>query len=248
MASLKNDAKTDISGQVEPLKQTEARLQTEERKLAQFKSESTQLSEWIGQRFFWSDVLSELARVLQQTETIRKEDMGGVENGVWIESFTSATPGLSGPVEEVATGEEPSQRMAMSLAMMRRYGLIPRDMVAAPDTPAPADGTAAPADATTAPADATTAPADGTPATPPPKPAASTNEIAVINVQCRGLNLRKTDPAANDKLAFELEKQLQASPLFDAKETKLTGDKNVEEGALTFTFKVQLKLKRPLKL
>ena len=133
----------------------------------------------------------------------------------------------------------------MTRQMMIRYGILPRDT--APDAGAPADATA-PTDATAA------APADGTAstnetvATPAAKPAAATNEISVINVLCRGLNLRKTDPAANDKLAFELEKQLQASPLFDPKETKLTGDKNVEEGALTFTFKVQLKLKRPLKL
>jgi hypothetical protein len=120
----------------------------------------------------------------------------------------------------------------MSRQMMIRYGLIPRDQVT-PDGAAP---------------DAGVSP-DATGVTPAAKTAASTNEISVINVNCRGLNLKKSDPAANDKLAYALEKGLQASPLFDAKETKLTGEiQGVDDTTLTFTFGVKLKLKHPLKL
>ena len=233
MASLKQDAKTKISALVEPLKREESRLQAEERKRDQFKSEANQLGEWIAQRFFWSDVLGELARVMQQTEAARKEEMRGVDNGVWIESFTSATPGLGAATEEAAVAEEAGSRSMMSRQMMLRYGLI-RQEQATPDAAAPADATAS---------------ADGTVATPAPKPAALTNEISVINVKCRGLNLKKSDPAANDKLVYALEKGLQASPFFDEKETKLSGEiEGVDDATLTFTFGVKLKLKHPLKL
>ncbi len=244
MASLKKEGKIRIAEKVEPLKTQETRLQTEERKLGQLKSESDQLGEWISQRFFWSDVITELARVLQQTEATRKEEMRGVDNGVWIESFTSATPGLGATSEEgAATEEQAPARMRMSLAMMRRYGFLPPAQAPAADT-----GTGTPADTGTPTDTNATVDATGEVATTP-KPAASTNEISVINVTCRGLNLKKTDPAANDKLAFALEKGLQASQLFDAKETKLTGQiESVDESALTFTFGITVKLKHPLKL
>jgi type IV pilus assembly protein PilM len=229
MTSLKDDAKGQITEKVEPLKQTEGRLRAEEGKLAQLKSESGQLTDWIGQRFFWADILTELARVMQQTEALRKEEMRGVENGVWIESFMSATPGLGAPSEEAASdgAEGGTTRNLMTLQAMRRYGLI-RGPVS--ET---AEGAVAP---------------DGTPA-PAAKPAVPTNEVSVINVRCRGLNLKKSDPSANDKLAFALEKGLQASPFFDQKETKLTGEiESVDEATTTFTFGVKVKLKVPLKL
>ena len=93
--------------------------------------------------------------------------------------------------------------------------------------------------------------AEGTPSTTA-KPAAptSTNEIAVINMKCRGLNLKKYDPSANNKLAYAVEDELQSSPLFDRKDTKLSGDIEQVEAtnSITFSFGVTLKLKHPMKL
>src|SRR6266568_2481989 len=78
---------------------------------------------------------------------------------------------------------------------------------------------------------------------------ASTNEIAVITIKCRGLNLKRFSPTANNDLAYAVEKELQESPLFDRKETKLSGDiESVDETAVTFSFGVTLKLKHPMKL
>jgi len=46
-----------------------------------------------------------------------------------------------------------------------------------------------------------------------------------------------------------VQKELQDSPLFDGKETKLSGDiESVDDAAITFSFGVTLKLKRPMKL
>src|SRR6185436_6779323 len=89
--------------------------------------------------------------------------------------------------------------------------------------------------------------ASATPSTP--KTPASTNEIAVVTIKCRGLNLKKFSPTANNDLAYAVEKELQESPMFDRKETKFSGDiESVDETAITFSFSVTLKLKKPMKL
>ena len=115
--------------------------------------------------------------------------------------------------------------------MMERYHVLPPGM--APGATPPTEGGESTATATPT----------------APKTPASTNEIAVITMKCRGLNLKKYSPTANNDLAYAVEKELQESPLFDRKETKLSGDiESVDETAVTFSFGVTLKLKRPMKL
>jgi type IV pilus assembly protein PilM len=216
-ADIKHEALEKIRVQAEPLKQKETQLQAEEEKLTRLKQEAGQVTEWMGQRFFWADVFVELRSVLMKVETARKQDMG-VENGVWIESFSSPTPGLT--AAPAPADEESPTPFQYNIEMMRRYGLMPRG-------PTPSETAAA---------------AKVTPT--------STNEIAVITVKCRGLNLKKYSPTANDELAFAVQKELQASPLFDSKETKLSGD--IEQvdatSSTTFSFGVTLKFKHPIKL
>ena len=69
-------------------------------------------------------------------------------------------------------------------------------------------------------------------------------------MKCRGLNLIKYDPSANEKLAYALRDELLTSPMFDNKETKLSGDIEQVEAtnSVTFSFGVTLKLKHPMKL
>jgi hypothetical protein len=223
VASIKQESLAKISEKVTPLKQTEERLQVEENKLKKLNQEATQLTEWMQQRFFWADVLTEVRRVMLQAEAVRKQAMGGVDNGVWIESFTSTTPGLTAVPQAEAEPETPSPFYYNRL-MMERYGIIPRG------APLPTEGE--------------------TTATAASKPSpTSTNEIAVITVKCRGVNLKRFSPDANDKLAFAVQSELQASPMFDNKETKLSGQiEAVDENAITFSFGVTLKLKQPMKL
>jgi len=225
IAEIKREALERLNVKVEPLRQKQTELQGESDKLTKLKQESSQLTEWMEQRFYWADVLSELRRTLMQAEATRKQAMG-VENGVWIESFTSATPGLTAS----PTSEEPESSpmpFYYNRMMMERYFPSLRG------APLPSEG-------------------EGTPSTTAAKPAAptSTNEIAVINMKCRGLNLKKYDPSANNKLAYAVEDELQSSPLFDRKETKLSGDIEQVEAtnSITFSFGVTLKLKHPMKL
>jgi len=188
------------------------------------------LTEWMGQRFFWPDVLTELRRLLMQAEANRKLAMAGVENGVWIESFTSQTPGLTAAPEQETQQEQVSisaQQAFYYKLMMERYHVGP------PGAAPPTEG----GESTTTP----TTPAKTTPT--------STNEIAVITIKCRGLNLTKFSPTANNDLAYAVQKELQESPLFDKKETKLSGDiESVDETAVTLSFGVTLRFKHPMKL
>jgi hypothetical protein len=89
---------------------------------------------------------------------------------------------------------------------------------------------------------------------PTPAPSAtpaavvSTNEISVINVNFRAINLYKVNPTANNKVIYPLEKELKANALFDDKETKLTGQiESVTEAETTFGFGMTVKLKKPIK-
>ena len=51
------------------------------------------------------------------------------------------------------------------------------------------------------------------------------------------------------QLIYALERELKASPLFDPKDTQVTGSmEKVEANAPTFSFPLSLKLKRPIKL
>ena len=225
VASIKQDSLNNISAKVTPLKQTEERLVVEENKMKKLQQEAGQLSEWMEQRFFWADVLTELRRVMLQAEVVRKQAMGGLDNGVWIESFSSTTPGLTAAPQAEAE-PEPQTSFYYNRLMMERYGLIPRGATLPSEGEAPS-----------------------TAATPTKSTPASTNEIAVVTVKCRGINLKRYSPDANDKLAFAVLSELQASPMFDSKETKFSGQiETVDETAVTFSFGVTLKLKRPMKL
>jgi hypothetical protein len=229
IADIKRESLARINEKVEPLKQKESELQVEHDKLKKLNRESDQLTEWMEQRFFWPDLLTELRRLLMQAEANRKLAMAGVENGVWIESFSSQTPGLTAAPEQEAQQEQvnnSAQQAFYYKLMMERYHVVP------PGATPPTEG----GEATATPTATKTTPA-------------STNEISVVTIKCRGLNLKKFSPTANNDLAYAVEKELQESPLFDRKETKLSGDiESVDETAITFSFGVTLKFKHPMKL
>ena len=80
-----------------------------------------------------------------------------------------------------------------------------------------------------------------------PKAAAvNTNELATIKVTFRAVSINES---ANNQLIYALERELKASPLFDPKDTQVTGlMEKAEANAPTFSFPLSLKLKRPIKL
>ena len=80
--------------------------------------------------------------------------------------------------------------------------------------------------------------------------AAPTNEISVVTVDFRGVNLvniSKVDSANND-MAFAVVEALKASPYFDKDGTQTTNQMEMDQGGGTFKFTVNLKLKHAVKL
>jgi len=99
-------------------------------------------------------------------------------------------------------------------------------------------------------------PAEGQPQTTPdstastPRKPTSTNEISNFTVTFRAVSLSAVSPDANKDVLFAVVDELRASPLFDPdpKETRPVGDIGAEEPPGTFTFGVEVRLKRPMKL
>ena len=83
---------------------------------------------------------------------------------------------------------------------------------------------------------------------PSPDAAAAGAPGLAINLVCRAVDLSNVDPSANSEIAYAVEKQLQACPIFDPKTTQLTGQITPDTATGTFTFGITVMLQNPLKL
>ena len=234
LAAIKNDALQKISAKAQPLQVNDTALKREEAQLARLKQQSAQLHDWTEARFEWPDVLAELRRVLLSVEENRKQAMGGIDNGVWLDSFAAANPGLTGPSAVPTPAESPGPATApvaidpnTAKIMRERYG------IKSLGGPATVSEDAEP----------------GVGATSARTAKLSTNEVSVINVTCRAVNLQRLDATANGNLAYAVQAAFTNSPMFDPTGTRLSGPINqTGEDDVTFTFGVTLKLMRPIKL
>jgi type IV pilus assembly protein PilM len=74
------------------------------------------------------------------------------------------------------------------------------------------------------------------------------NQAATINLVCRAVNLSAIDAQATSEIAYAVESELKACPIFDPKTTQLTGQTTSDDSNGTFTFGVTVMLQNPLKL
>lgn len=188
----------------------------------------------LQERFVWVDLISELRKALETTEN--KARQPGIRPGLWIEKMAAENTELP---EDAATEEGSPRPMMMDLRMMMRYGLLPKGMKIIQD------GSGAP---TLGGGDGAVG-ADGLAAKPKAAPA-STNEITVVNLKCRGMNWSQVVPTANTTLAFSFLEALNACPLLQSGTNgcQMTGNAEVDETTGTFSFEVKLKLKKPIKI
>jgi type IV pilus assembly protein PilM len=224
LANDKEAALYDLSEKVQPLSQRAQDLDQALGEQRAVQAQVEQLEEALRGRFRTVELFDELRRVFAETEA--KVRAAGADAGVWIETLkmgeVSAAAAAAAVEEEEAA---PTTSFAMSPELMKRYGLIPRG----PTGETAGEGEAAES-------------------SPTPRRAASTNEIAEVNLVCRAINLDRVSPTNNLHLTHTLEQELRASPLFEAAGTQLGKLNTAEEGSPTFTFELTLGLKRPIKL
>ncbi len=255
LAGVKSDQLKELHNPAD-----EASIEQQQRKYEKFKSaysalkkeqkDVEQVVDWMSNRYFWADVMSELRKILIRVEDGTRAKMR-TEPGVWIEQFTTAAPRAEGDlalVMPVPGSENPlpgppalGMTTAESEAFRRRYGLT---APGGPPMPVPnANAEAPPA-------------APGEPGAAPRsrKPPADTNEVATITIMFRAISLTAAtgQPEANKGVSYAVLDEIRASSLFDPDpaETRFPGSGGIsaDEPPGTFTFSIVARLKRPLKL
>ncbi len=225
------------------IKKNEPELQTQSSKSEQMKGawknlqkaqqDVGQVVQWLDDRYYWADVLSEIRQVLIRVEdaTHRKY---GTDTGVWIEQMYAGhqpdslmaenQPVDAGPVAVVPVPGRAEPRPELEGAPPPRPG-----MRGSPDGEAP--------------------PGPRPRAVPVASAAGDTNELSKMTMMFRAVSWQKIQPEADKETAYEVLAELQKSPIFDSgTNTHFIGDINNPEPPGTFTFKIAARLKRPMKL
>jgi type IV pilus assembly protein PilM len=178
------------------------------------KKEADQIASWMGERYYWGDVLSQLRSALIGSEDEVKKKLSaqkpGVEAGIWIEQMLT----LSGVVGQVNTAPVRNANYNPYAQPGGNYS-----HAAQPVTDAAAV-----------------------------TPAAAPDPGATITLTCRAVDLTSVDSAADGEIAYAVENQLKACPIFDPKTTQLAGQTSAADANGTFTFGVTVVLLNPLKL
>ena len=230
LTEVKKDALDKLKAQNEPVKAAEVKLEAVSKDLKDSQQKADQYAMWHEDRIYWGTMLMELRRVMMECE--RKTRLAlRTDTGVWVENFKPVMPdGFLTPATyyEEEARPNPMANFYMMQMMMRRYGMAPGGPGSMPKMPEAAE--------------------------PPPEAATgkaskvNTNEITNVSLTFRAVSLEKLDAAANSRLLDTVESELKASPYFVPEEFKYEGKMTPDETNLTFTFGVNLKLKRPFKL
>jgi type IV pilus assembly protein PilM len=235
LAGVRNAELQKAVDEVKPQEVRSELFKKENNNLRKAQKEVDQIVDWTNDRYYWADVLSELRNVLIRVETGARNKFR-TESGVWVERMITAPEGEG---EAVAVEGAPAAERPVGGGMssedrekfMRRYGLGPKG---APPAPVADASQGQPGDALTS----------------VPKKKANTNEVDTIDVTFKAVTLSSVSASANSELAFAVRNELRGDPMFDADETDfcpgctLTAD----EPPGVFTFRMNLKLKKPLKL
>jgi type IV pilus assembly protein PilM len=233
LAAAKTDALQSLHSEVEPLKLKSQQFDTARANLAKTQKDVDQMLVWMGDRYYWVDVLSELRTIMTKVEGGMKGKLR-TDTGIWIEQFVSTAPRAEADATASAGEAAPERsrseaQAAADEAFRKRYGLSRTPRQAAAPTP----------EAVTV--DATGAPARVKKAGP--------GEIASISVTFRAVSMTAASPEANKEIVYSMLNEIKASPLFDADWTDPDG-KGIsgEEPPGTFTFGITVGLKHPFKL
>jgi type IV pilus assembly protein PilM len=231
LAGEKAAALEDLHKEVEPLKQRSQQFDAAKASLQKTQKDADQIVTWMGERYYWADVFTQLRGIMIKVESDMKVKFR-TDSGIWIEQFVSATPRaddlVTQPGEPVQDRSEAERRAAADEMFRKRYGL---KGPVRPETPAEPTVTI----------DATGAPAR--------KKKAGPNEVASVTITFRAISLSSTSPEANKEIVYSMLNQIKSNPLFDPDWTDHDGKGiGAEEPPGTFTFGITVGLKQPFKL
>jgi type IV pilus assembly protein PilM len=228
LAEAKNKSEEGLRKIVGPASVKQEKFTAAYAKLKATQDQINQVSGWMGDRYYWLDVLKEIRQALIRVEADTKSSFG-TDAGLWVDSLNTFTPGADAMAGDAMTIGPPraATQAAISAAAAARYGLR------SPTSPG-----AAPA-------------APGAPGAAPAKPK-DPNVIDRLDVTFRGVSLaslsEKAQADANLVMAYAVQAELRGSALFDPTNTALSSSLGPIEDPGTFTFKMNIQLKRPLKL
>ena len=123
VVAIKENAVTQLEQQVIPLRDKKQELTTAKGTLDLLKKDADQLVGLVDDRFFWSDVLLELQKVLRRAEDKTREKVG-VDVGIWVETFNPLVPASAGytvSVEEEAAAD--SSKSEADIKFDKIYGI-----------------------------------------------------------------------------------------------------------------------------
>ena len=241
LANIYTEELEKLKSEVGPLVEKETKFKRATADLKKAQGDADQFASWLEERYYWGDILSEVHRLLIQTE-IETGTTLHTPTGVWVEKLISYRPS----VEDFTAGTgmpgvppgypgDPSFRPG-SDGSRPNFGGDLSGRYAPP--PAPEGQPAAPAQ-----------PTEPTAGQRNPLSANTSNEVSVVTVICRAVNVTSSGGASSPTdIAFAVEQALKGSPLFDKDGTQLSPTITPDEPSGTFSFEVNLKLKRPLKL
>jgi type IV pilus assembly protein PilM len=228
LAQAKNKSWQDLHQIVEPALRKQARFDVAYKDLKKTEDQINQVAGWMSDRYYWLDVFKEIRQALIRVEADTKSSLA-TDAGIWIESLNSFTPAPLGS-ESMAGGAMTPGAFSSAAAGLSgreranaRYGLR---MLSGPA---------------------------GTPG----KPAAAAkpknpNEISSLDVTFRAVSLaslsERAQADANMSMAYAVEAELRSSALFEPTNTALSSALGPREDPGTFIFKMNIQLKRPLKL
>ena len=226
LAAINRDELDKLTEEIKPLQEKEVIFNKAQTELKKSHLDAEQFANWIQDRYYWADVLTELHKILIQVEADTGDKLH-TATGVWIEKFISSQAMAQAEEAAAQGGGMPMNPEGASFDPLRRRGMAAQPPAeVAPGMPLVDGATGA-----------------------KPRSKTSTNEVSTLNILFRGVNLANaTVPSANSDIAYAVENALKNSPLFDKDETQLAGTIDPGDATGTFTFGVNLKLKRPLKL
>jgi len=230
LAGVRNAALEDLKKEVNPQETRDAQFKTVLNNLKKTQKDVDQVVQWVGDRYYWADILSNLRTLLIRVETGAHTKFR-TDAGVWVERLITAPeaaegePGAAAP-EGAAPAAAPSRGFDNE-AFRRRYGLD-----GLKSTPAPE---AAPAD-------------QGGGGVPVAKKKGNPNEIDTLDVTFKAVTLASVSASANSELGYAMLNELRNDPMFVREETDFVGGLTADEAPGVFTFRMTVKLRKPLKL